>query len=779
MQNINLDITPGDFWQVLRFSQGDIGKEFKINVVNYDIPAGATVKCVATKPSGFGFQVAGTVSGNVVTIVSTEDMTSEAGRFPAELRIEKDSVRLGTANFFFEGEKDPHPNSTIDGTPEDPLVYNIDVLCTTAVNNWLDDHPEATTTVQDGSITKAKLATALKNEIEGKAEQTDLASLENEVGVLDARMDTFASLPEGSTSGDAELLDIRVGANGITYPSAGDAVRGQVSDLKTDLGVIYDDVTIKWVRKGGTAQGIFDTANAAKSQIISNIKNAFISDGAKCALFLYKNGTYIGKMNANYVMDKAAGSWGYYYGIIDLESIMSANGADGIVLNVSPTDGTTLSDANVQTFGDAHTKVKMDIALTENNTTKAITTTWEKGLLGANGSVYSSENGVTSGLLPNVELIEFKNGTEGGISLFFYNKGLYLGKIGANGTINKTSGDWRKLYTVVNVREITSNLNIDADSIRFSLSPTDGTTITTENAQTWGDANVAIYTSQFVPQNYFDNIINDLDAKSSIFMSLNHRGYSIIAPENTLPAFAMSKKMGFEWVEGDLEWTSDNIPVLLHDSTINRTGRNADGTSIESTININDITYEQALTYDFGIWKGAQFAGTKIPTFGEFILLCKNLGLNAVIDIKTTLTNSQIELIANSINAVGMGDNVMFATSYPTNLESLGAIFPKAILDYGIMARPLDDTDIANAISVCNSLKTSINKVTLSHFYTAVTQGQYDDLTEAGINTLVWQDVKSDFTEEDVLSFNKAVIGAFVNGINAGKVIMNNTLSQY
>lgn len=27
----------------------------------------------------------------------------------------------------------------------------------TAVENWLDDHPEATTTVQDGSITKAKL----------------------------------------------------------------------------------------------------------------------------------------------------------------------------------------------------------------------------------------------------------------------------------------------------------------------------------------------------------------------------------------------------------------------------------------------------------------------------------------------------------------------------------------------------------------------------------------------------------------------------------------------
>lgn len=60
--------------------------------------------------------------------------------------------------------------------------------------------------------------------------------------VLSARMDTFASLPNGSTAGDAELLDIRVGADGKTYPSAGDAVRGQVTDLKSAINNAVEEV---------------------------------------------------------------------------------------------------------------------------------------------------------------------------------------------------------------------------------------------------------------------------------------------------------------------------------------------------------------------------------------------------------------------------------------------------------------------------------------------------------------------------------------------------------
>lgn len=65
--------------------------------------------------------------------------------------------------------------------------------------------------------------------------QTQQTNLANQQTTLSNRMDTFTSLSEGSTTGDAELKDIRVGANGITYDTAGNAVRGQYSQLKEDL----------------------------------------------------------------------------------------------------------------------------------------------------------------------------------------------------------------------------------------------------------------------------------------------------------------------------------------------------------------------------------------------------------------------------------------------------------------------------------------------------------------------------------------------------------------
>ena len=64
-----------------------------------------------------------------------------------------------------------------------------------------------------------------------------IAQNTNDISVNSARIDEFTNLPEGSTSGDAELADIRIAQNGLVYPTAGDAVRGQIAELDNMLDV--------------------------------------------------------------------------------------------------------------------------------------------------------------------------------------------------------------------------------------------------------------------------------------------------------------------------------------------------------------------------------------------------------------------------------------------------------------------------------------------------------------------------------------------------------------
>ena len=67
-----------------------------------------------------------------------------------------------------------------------------------------------------------------------------LGYLKEEYDVLEARMNQFTSLQEGSTTGDAELIDGRIGYDGKVYDNIGGAIREQVSELKGDLGKLND-----------------------------------------------------------------------------------------------------------------------------------------------------------------------------------------------------------------------------------------------------------------------------------------------------------------------------------------------------------------------------------------------------------------------------------------------------------------------------------------------------------------------------------------------------------
>ncbi|MEM6782022.1 MAG: glycerophosphoryl diester phosphodiesterase [Pseudomonadota bacterium] len=103
---------------------------------------------------------------------------------------------------------------------------------------------------------------------------------------------------------------------------------------------------------------------------------------------------------------------------------------------------------------------------------------------------------------------------------------------------------------------------------------------------------------------------------------IGHRGAAAYAPENTLESIHTAADMGVDWVELDLKLTRDNVPVLFHDETLERT-TNGSGA-------MADTDYDDLKQLEAGSWYGDSFSGIKIPTLEEAVdvLLERNLGLN-------------------------------------------------------------------------------------------------------------------------------------------------------
>lgn len=238
--------------------------------------------------------------------------------------------------------------------------------------------------------------------------------------------------------------------------------------------------------------------------------------------------------------------------------------------------------------------------------------------------------------------------------------------------------------------------------------------------------------------------------------SINHRGYCVGAPENTLSAYKLSAKNKFEYVECDVAFTSDDIPVLLHDGTIDRT---SDGTG-----NIGDLTFEQVRAYDFGSWYNEKYTGEKIPSLDEFILLCKNLGLHPYIEIKSSAayTEDQIKTIIATVNTCGMKGKISYISFNHEYLTYVKDYDPEARIGY--VVNSIDD----NIINTAKTLQTGSNEVFIDAAYGALTVDGVLLCINSDIPLEVWTINSTDALNTTMANF-PYISGVSSDGIHAGR----------
>ncbi|MCX8090140.1 MAG: glycerophosphodiester phosphodiesterase family protein [Verrucomicrobiae bacterium] len=97
-----------------------------------------------------------------------------------------------------------------------------------------------------------------------------------------------------------------------------------------------------------------------------------------------------------------------------------------------------------------------------------------------------------------------------------------------------------------------------------------------------------------------------------------HRGYSAVAPENTLPSFQLAKAAAPDLIELDYHHARDGVPVVIHDETLDRT-TDAVAKWGGSKIRVDSRTAGELQTLDAGKWFDPRFAGTRLPTLREAV----------------------------------------------------------------------------------------------------------------------------------------------------------------
>lgn len=174
-------------------------------------------------------------------------------------------------------------------------------------------------------------------------------------------------------------------------------------------------------------------------------------------------------------------------------------------------------------------------------------------------------------------------------------------------------------------------------------------------------------------------------------------------PEQSIESYKLAFEKGFRIMLCDLQFTSDNIPVLWHDSYLNEHGTQVykDGQLVDKNLQlyIKNMTYQELLTYDFGHYKGAKYDGTRIMTLNQMCEFCRNMGCELYIEIKYMSNTSQAKIACDIVSRYGLKNKTSWCSS-KAGLELVLQHIPNARV--GTMPSTINETAFNDILSLKN-----------------------------------------------------------------------------
>jgi glycerophosphoryl diester phosphodiesterase len=107
-----------------------------------------------------------------------------------------------------------------------------------------------------------------------------------------------------------------------------------------------------------------------------------------------------------------------------------------------------------------------------------------------------------------------------------------------------------------------------------------------------------------------------------------HRGGGSLAPENTLAAIRTGQSLGYRAHEFDVKLSKDDVAMLLHDETLERT--------TSGTGRAADFPWSELAKLDAGAWHSEAFRGEGLATFAAAAALLRSRGTMANVEVKPT-----------------------------------------------------------------------------------------------------------------------------------------------